>query len=75
MKQPKPAAEFEQFARDKDHDVEDGLVFFKQEDEARKFEIEARDAGFDVVTVPDSGSYARLDKLSEGPNWIVRLAF
>lgn len=64
-------AELEQFARDRNLDVEDGLVFFEQEAEARKFEMEARNAGFDVVIVPGSGSYAGLDRFSK--KWHVRL--
>jgi hypothetical protein len=76
-KRTETLAEFEKFARDKGHKVENGIVSFeKDSDAAQKFHIEAIESGFEVVLdFNQVGSYSGLDDISKLPKyWFVRLA-
>ena len=74
MNEAKTPAEFEQFAREQGHKVEDGFVIFEQQEAAQKFQIEAHAAGFTTrLTIDQTGSYAGLDDLSKRLIWYVTL--
>jgi len=76
-KQTKTRAEFEQFARDKGHKVENGVVIFeKNVAAARLFHEQAQEAGFAVVLEPvQAESLSMIDSISKLPkDYVVMLA-